>query len=57
MKAQRLRKILCNGFGLSARTALDEILVDLTAFSEGGYQPQDVTILLAHRTQTEPPGN
>lgn len=57
MKEQSFLNILCNGFGLAARTALDEILVDLTAFSEGGYQPQDVTILLAHRTQTEPPGN
>jgi serine phosphatase RsbU (regulator of sigma subunit) len=45
----RLLESLCDGFGMAARTALDETLSDLNSHSEGGYQPADVTILLAHR--------
>lgn len=57
LKEQSFLEILCDGFGVAARTALDEILSDLTSFSEGGYRPQDVTILLAHRAGAEAPGN
>jgi len=40
---------LCDGFGVAARTALDETLADLALYLEGGNQPDDVTIMLAHR--------
>jgi serine phosphatase RsbU (regulator of sigma subunit) len=40
---------LCDGFGMPARKALEETFSDLTSYSVNGYQPDDITILLAHR--------
>ncbi len=51
---QRFFESLCDGFGMAARTALDETLADLSLYSERGYQPADVTVLLAHRPADQP---
>jgi len=40
---------LCDGCGQSATAALEEVLTDLSAFFSEGYQPDDITMLLAHR--------
>ncbi|MCH8912096.1 MAG: SpoIIE family protein phosphatase [Planctomycetes bacterium] len=50
----RFFESLCDGFGMAARTALDETLTDLNTYSERGYQPADVTVLLAHRPADQP---
>ncbi len=47
----RLLDSLCDSFGMSARTALNETLSDITTFMENGYQPEDVTLMLAHRAE------
>ncbi len=51
---QRFFESLCDGFGMAARTALDETLTDLNSYSERGYQPADVTVLLAYRPADQP---
>ncbi|MBL8879280.1 MAG: SpoIIE family protein phosphatase [Phycisphaerales bacterium] len=45
----RFVNILCDGFGQLASQLLKEMLTDLRAFTEGGMQPDDITVLLAHR--------
>ena len=50
----RFLESLCDAFGMPARTALDETLTDLNTYSERGYQPADVTVLLAHRPADQP---
>lgn len=45
----RFINILCDGFGQLASQLLKEMLTDLRAFTEGGMQPDDITVLLAHR--------
>lgn len=45
----RFLESICDGFGMPARNALDETLADLSSYSQRGYQPEDLTILLAHR--------
>ena len=45
----RFVNILCDGFGQLASSMLKEMLTDLRNFTEGGSQPNDVTVLLAHR--------
>jgi serine phosphatase RsbU (regulator of sigma subunit) len=47
---ERFVEILCDGFGQLASTMLKEMLSDLKAFTEGGVQPEDITVLLAHYT-------
>jgi serine phosphatase RsbU (regulator of sigma subunit) len=46
---ERFVDILCDGFGQSAGAMLKEMLTDLQNFTEGGAQPQDITVVLAHR--------
>ncbi len=53
----RFLESICDGFGMPARIALDETLTDLSSYSERGYQPDDVTILLAHRPGDGTDGN
>jgi len=45
---ERFINILCDGFGQLASTMLKEMLSDLRNFTEGGVQPEDITVLLAH---------
>lgn len=45
----RFVNILCDGFGQLASGLLKEMLSDLQSFTEGGQQPNDITVLLAHR--------
>jgi serine phosphatase RsbU (regulator of sigma subunit) len=44
----RFVNLLCDGFGQLASTMLKEMFADLRNFTEGGLQPYDVTVLLAH---------
>ncbi|MCK4343293.1 MAG: SpoIIE family protein phosphatase [Phycisphaerae bacterium] len=46
---ERFVNILCDGFGQLASATLKEMLTDLRTFTEGGSQPDDITVLLAHR--------
>jgi len=46
---ERFVNILCDGFGQLASAMLKEMLTDLRNFTEGGYQPDDITVVLAHR--------
>lgn len=46
---ERFVNILCDGFGQLASTMLKEMFNDLRNFTEGGAQPDDITVLLAHR--------
>jgi serine phosphatase RsbU (regulator of sigma subunit) len=41
---------LRDGFGQAANVALDELVQDLAAFFQHGRQPDDITILLFHKT-------
>jgi serine phosphatase RsbU (regulator of sigma subunit) len=45
----RFVNILCDGFGQLASSMLKEMLTDLRTFTERGSQPDDITVLLAHR--------
>jgi phosphoserine phosphatase RsbU/P len=45
----RFVNILCDGFGQLASATMKEMLTDLRSFTEGGSQPDDITVLLAHR--------
>jgi phosphoserine phosphatase RsbU/P len=45
----RFVNILCDGFGQLASAMLKEMLSDLRNFTAGGSQPDDITVLLAHR--------
>jgi serine phosphatase RsbU (regulator of sigma subunit) len=44
----RFVNILCDGFGQLASTMLKEMLTELRNFTQGGLQPEDITVLLAH---------
>lgn len=46
---ERFVNILCDGFGQLASNMLKEMLSDLRSFTEGGQQPDDITVVLAHR--------
>ena len=46
---ERFINILCDGFGQLASAMLKEMLSDLQNFTEGGLQPEDITVILAHR--------
>jgi serine phosphatase RsbU (regulator of sigma subunit) len=46
---ERFVNILCDGFGQLASAMLKEMLTDLRSFTEGGSQPDDITVILAHR--------
>jgi len=46
---ERFVNILCDGFGQPASTMLKEMLQDLRNFTEAGSQPDDITVILAHR--------
>ncbi len=45
---ERFLNILCDGFGQLASTMLKEMYTDLRNFTEGGTQPDDITVLMAH---------
>jgi len=49
LEEQEVLDSLCDGFGMAARAALDETISDLNPYITSGYQPDDITILLAHR--------
>lgn len=49
----RFLNIVCDGFGQLASTMLKEMLTDLRNFTEGGVQPDDITVVLAHRVWNE----
>lgn len=46
---ERFVDILCDGFGQLASATLKEMLTDLRNFTEAGSQPDDITVILAHR--------
>jgi serine phosphatase RsbU (regulator of sigma subunit) len=46
---ERFVNILCDGFGQLASAMLKEMLSDLKSYTEGGSQPDDITVILAHR--------
>ena len=46
---ERFVNLLCDGFGQLASTMLKEMLTDLRNFTEAGSQPDDITVILAHR--------
>jgi serine phosphatase RsbU (regulator of sigma subunit) len=46
---ERFINILCDGFGQLASAMLKDLLTDLRSFTEGGQQPDDITVILAHR--------
>ena len=46
---ERFVNILCDAFGQQASGALKDMLSDLRVFTAGGSQPDDVTVVLAHR--------
>ncbi len=46
---ERFINILCDGFGQTPSAMLKEMLTDLRSFTEGGAQPDDITVLLGHR--------
>lgn len=46
---ERFINILCDGFGQLASSMLREMLSDLQHFTEGGHQPDDITVILAHK--------
>ncbi len=46
---ERFVNILCDNFGQLASAMLKEMLTDLRNFTEGGQQPDDITVILAHR--------
>ncbi len=46
---ERFINILCDGFGQLASAMLKEMLSDLQHFTEGGQQPEDITVILSHR--------
>ncbi len=45
---ERFVNILGDGFGQLASATLKEMLTDLRNFTEGGSQPDDITVILAH---------
>ena len=45
----RFLNILCDGFGQLASNMLKEMLHDLQQYTESGTQPDDITVILAHR--------
>jgi serine phosphatase RsbU (regulator of sigma subunit) len=45
---------ICDGYGQSATTLLDELVQDLAPFFKQGRQPDDITILLLHRVAAAP---
>ena len=47
---ERFVDILCDGFGQLASAMLKEMYSDLRGFTEGGAQPDDITVVLAHRS-------
>jgi len=46
---ERFIECLCDGFGQTPAALLDELLTELREFLHEGRQPDDVTIILAHR--------
>jgi len=46
---ERFLNILCDGFGQLASQTLKEMLNDLQNFTQGGSQPEDITVILTHR--------
>jgi len=46
---ERFVNILCDGFAQLASNMLKEMLHDLRQFTEAGSQPDDITVILAHR--------
>jgi hypothetical protein len=46
---ERFVSLLCDGFGQPASAMLKEMLTDLRNFTQGGQQPDDITVILAHR--------
>lgn len=46
---ERFVNILCDGFGQLASAMMKDMLTDLRNFTEGGAQPDDITVLMAHR--------
>jgi sigma-B regulation protein RsbU (phosphoserine phosphatase) len=45
----RFVNILCDGFAQRASNMLKEMHHDLRQFTEAGTQPDDITVILAHR--------
>jgi serine phosphatase RsbU (regulator of sigma subunit) len=45
----RFIEAVCDGFGQSPTTTLQDLTCELTAFFDGGTQPDDISIVLIHR--------
>lgn len=48
-REKRFIDSLCDAFGQSAMTTIDDLKNDITAFTDGGSHPEDMTVLLVHR--------
>ena len=47
----RLTEALCDGFGIPASDALNNLLADLSGHFKQGRQPDDITFVFMHRTE------
>lgn len=45
---ERFVNTICDGFGQLASAVLREMLSDVRSFTQGGTQPDDITVVLAH---------
>ncbi|HOW19426.1 MAG TPA: hypothetical protein PLC79_10345, partial [Phycisphaerae bacterium] len=49
-REKRFIDALCDSFGQPALATINDLKVDITAFHEGGSHPDDMTVLLVHRS-------
>jgi len=49
-REKRFIDALCDSFGQPALATINDLKVDITAFHEGGAHPDDMTVLLVHRS-------
>ncbi len=52
-REKRFIDCLCDGFGQPALATMNDIKTDLTSFFEGGSHPDDMTVVLLHRSSGE----
>ncbi|HOB76539.1 MAG TPA: SpoIIE family protein phosphatase [Phycisphaerae bacterium] len=48
---RRFIELVCDGFGQPPSQTIQDITYELTSFFEGGKHPDDITIVLLHRTE------
>lgn len=47
---QRFIDTLCDGFGQPPSAMMKDVITELRSFTHGGTQPDDITVILAHRS-------